>query len=680
MRPRDLCKARGALLALLTFSAVAHGATGAVSGINLDNMDTSVRPQDNFYRYVNGKWLSNAKIPDDLPAYGSFWTLRDNTQAQLREIIESAAKDTDRNSQSETSKIGRLYASFMDEQRIERLGARPLARELAHIASIRDKAEIPAVLAHLEQIGVVVPYESGVEQDRRDSSRYVFEIGQSGLGLPDRDYYLKDDDAKLVGIRGQYQSYIAASLARLGDRAAGAEAAAVLALETELARAQWTKVENRDPVKTYNRIEVAELAALAGPYAWAKYLSALDVAGKFDSVIVRQPSYLAAFAATMAATPVPVWKAYLRWHLVAQYAPFLSKPFVTERFAFYGTALYGVPENRPRWKRGVSLVDSSIGEGLGKLYVDRYFPPSSKQRVEAMVQHLLEAYRQEVQTLTWMGADTKAQALTKLAMIKVKMAYPDHWRDYSKLQFTPDDLVGNVMRANQFESDWELAKLGKPVDRSEWHIPPQTVNAYYSQVMNEIVFPAAYLQPPLFNPVADDAVNYGALGTTIGHEISHGFDDKGSQYDGEGNLRNWWTAEDREHFSAKTRALVAEYSAFEPIKGYHVNGELTLGENIADNAGMAISYKAWKISLRGKEAAKIDGLTGDQRFFMGYAQSTCTLDRDNMVIMWIKTDPHTQSEFRVNGLLMNLQEFYDAYAVKPGDRMYLPPEQRTVIW
>ncbi len=680
MRPFGFCKARAALLGLLTFSVFAQGEPATLSGINLDNMDTSVRPQDNFYGYVNGKWLASAKIPDDLPAYGSYWTLREHTQAQLREIIESAAKDTDRNAQSETSKIGHLYTSFMDEPRLERLGARPLARELARIASIRDKAGIPTLMAHLEQIGVVVPYEGSVEQDRRDSSHYVFEIGQSGLGLPDRDYYLKDDDAKLVGIRGQYQSYIAASLARLGDRDAATEAAAVLALETELARAQWTKVENRDPVKTYNRVAVAKLGTLAGPYDWAQYLGQLDVAGKTDSVIVRQPSYLIAFAAALQTTSLPVWKAYLRWHLVAQYAPFLSKPFVTERFAFYGTALYGIPENRPRWKRGVMLVDSSISEGLGKLYVDRYFPQSSKQRVETMVQNLLAAYRQEIQALTWMGADTKAQALAKLAKISVKMAYPDHWRDYSKLQIAGDDLVGNVMRANQFESEWEFAKLGKPVDRTEWHMPPQTVNAYYNPRMNEIVFPAAYLQPPLFNPMADDAVNYGALGTAIGHEISHGFDDKGSQYDGEGNLRDWWTGEDRERYSAKTRALVAEFNAFEAIKGYHVNGELTLGENIADNAGTSVAYKAWKISLHDMGSPKIDGLTGDQRFFMGYAQRSCELDRENMVILWTKSDPHAPSEFRTNGLLMNLQEFYDAYAVKPGDRMYLPPERRTIIW
>jgi predicted metalloendopeptidase len=680
MRPFCSRAEHFALFCLLTICLAANSVHGAVSGIKLDNNDASVRPQDNFYRYVNGTWLANAKIPDDLPAYGSYWTLREDTQEQLRAIIEAAAGQSRQGSHDEGSKIGRLYASFMNERRLERLGTRPLASEFAHIHAIRDKREIPALMAHLEQIGVHLPCEGGIEQDRRDSSRYVFELAQSGLGLPDRDYYLKDDEPTLVRIRDQYQSYIAASLARLGDRDAATEAAAIVALETLLARAQWTKVQNRDPVKTYNRLDIDKLGELAGPYDWRRYLGAMGVAGKIDSVVVLQPSYLTAFAAAVSTTPLSTWKAYLRWQLFRQYASFLSKPYVDERFAFYGTALFGIPQNRPRWRRGVALVDSSIAEALGKLYVAKYFSQASKQRVEAMVQNLLEAYRQEIEGLTWMGADTKRQALAKLAMIKVKMAYPDTWRDYSKLRINQDDLVGNVMRARQFESDWQLAKLGKPVDRSEWHVSPQTVNAYYSPLLNEIVFPAAYLQPPMFNALADDAVNYGAIGTSIGHEISHGFDDKGSQYDGDGNLRNWWTAEDRERFSAKTSTLVAEYGAFEPVKGYHVNGELTLGENIADNAGLAVSYKAWKISLGGKDAVIIDGLTGDQRFFMGFAQRAGTLDRDNMVIMWIKTDPHTPSEFRVNGLLMNQQAFYDTYAVKPGDRMYLPPEQRTLIW
>ena len=677
MRPSSLRAAHAALVALFTFCAAVHAAT---SGINQDNIDASVRPQDNFYRYVNGKWLASAKIPDDLPAYGSFWTLREDTQAQLQGIVEAVARYSNPRSQDDAAKIGRLYTSFMDDKRLETLGAKPLAAEFGRISSLRDKRQIPALMAHLEQIGVHVPIEGGVDQDRRDSSHYVFELDQSGLGLPDRDYYLKDDDATLLKIRGQYQSYIAASLARLGDRDATAKAAAILALETELARAQWTKVEIRDPVKTYNRVEIAKLSELTGTYDWAQYFRAAGVSGKIDSVIVSEPTYLAAFATTLSATPLSTWKSYLRWQLFRQYASYLSNAYVDERFAFYGTALFGIPENRPRAKRGVALVDTSFGEALGRVYVAKYFPAASKQRIEAMVHNILAAYKDEIQQLTWMGPETKTQALDKLAKITVKMAYPDKWRDYSKLQIEPFDLVGNVMRARRFESDWELGKLGKPVDRTEWHATPQTVNAYYSPLLNEIVFPAAYLQPPMFYPLADDAVNYGAVGTSIGHEISHGFDDRGSQYDGDGNLRNWWTAEDRSRFSGKAKTLVAEYSAFEPVKGYHVNGELTLGENIADNAGLAVSYKAWKLSLQGKEAPILDGLSGDQRFFMGYAQRSCTLDRDNMVIMWIKTDPHTPSEARVNALMMNQQSFYDAYNIKPGDKMYLAPEQRTIIW
>ncbi|MGA9024986.1 MAG: M13 family metallopeptidase, partial [Steroidobacteraceae bacterium] len=439
-------------------------------------------------------------------------------------------------------------------------------------------------------------------------------------------------------------------------------------------------VENRDPVKTYNKIDIAKLNSLAGNYDWQRYLEAAGVSGKVDYVIVSQPSYLTGFGAALEHTSLPIWKAYFKWHLLSHYARYLSKPFVDANFAFYSTALYGVPQIQPRWKRGVGLVNSAISEGVGKLYVAKYFPPSSKARIEALVHNLLEAYRQDVGSLTWMSADTKAQALAKLNKITVKLGYPDKWRDYSKLDIEPDDLVGNVMRSNRFEYNYQVSKLGRPVDRSEWGMSPQTINAYYNPEMNEIVFPAAYLQPVEFNPEADDAVNYGAIGTTIGHEISHGFDDDGSQFDGDGNLHDWWAAEDHTQFAAKTHALVSEYSAFEPVPGYHVNGELTLGENIADNSGISIAYKAYKLSLGGKEAPVIDGLTGDQRFFIGQAQANCELDRENFLIVWLKTDPHTTAESRVNGMMMNQQAFYDAFGVKPGDKMYLPPEQRTTIW
>lgn len=670
-----------ASLAGLVFIVLAAAAPATQpSGIITANNDPAVRPQDNFYKYVNGKWLASAKIPADLPSYGSYWTLRDTTQTQLRELIEAATKSADPTSQTEAAKIGLLYADFMNEARLNKLGAKPLAAEFVRIAALKDKRGIPALVAHLEQMGVTVPYSTNIHLDNRDSTRYVADLAQDGLGLPDRDYYLKDDDVALKKARGQYQAYIEASLARIGDHDAGAEASSIVALETELARAQWTKVENRDPVKTYNKIEISKLSSLAGNYDWQRYLEAAGVTGKVDYVIVSQPSYLTGFGAALDHTSLQIWKAYFRWHLLSHYARYLSKPFVDASFAFYGTALYGVPQNQPRWKRGVGLVDAALSDGVGKLYVAKYFPPSSKARIDALVHNLLEAYRQDISGLEWMSPDTKAQALAKLDKITVKLGYPDKWRDYSKLDIEKDDLVGNVMRSNRFEYNYQTSKLGKPVDRSEWDMSPQTINAYYNPEMNEIVFPAAYLQPVEFNPEADDAVNYGAIGTTIGHEISHGFDDNGSQYDGDGNLHDWWTAEDHVQFAAKTHALVVEYSAFEPVPGYHVNGELSLGENIADNSGMTIAYKAYKISLGGKEAPVIDGLTGNQRFFMGQAQANCELDRENFLIVWLKTDGHSTPEARVNGMMMNQQAFYDAFDVKPGDKMYLPPDQRTTIW
>jgi predicted metalloendopeptidase len=670
-----------ALLATSLCLATLCVASGAQpSGILLENMDPAVRPQDNFYRYVNGTWLAKAQIPADLPAWGSYWTLRDQIQGQLREIIEVAAKDTAAAPDSETARIGRLYESFMDEGRLEQLGARPLATELTRIQAVKDKAALAGLMAHLQQLGVTAPIDGGVSVDSRDSSRYVVEIGQSGLGLPDRDYYLRDDDAKLSKIRGQYQAYIAASLARLGDRNAAAEAASIVALEKDLARAQWTKVENRDPVKTYNKVELAKLAALAPQFDWHGYLAGAGVAAKIDSVIVDQPSYLTGFGKTLAHTSLPVWKSYFRWHLLRHYAPYLSRDYVDAHSGFYRTALYGVPDNSPRWKRGVGLVDGALGEALGKLYVARYFPPSSKARIEALVHNLLEAYRQDVAGLDWMGPETRAQALTKLSKITVKLGYPDKWRDYSALTLAADDLVGNVMRADQFEYDYNVNKLGRPVDRSEWGMTPQTINAYYNPQFNEIVFPAAFLQPVEFNPDADDAVNYGAIGQTIGHEISHGFDDEGSQFDGDGNLRDWWTAEDHARFAAKTRALVAEYSAFEPIKGYHINGELTLGENIADNSGIAIAYKAYRLSLQGKPAPVIDGLTGDQRFFLAYAQMWRGTAREDYIRQLTLSNPHSYRSFRVNGVVRNIDAWYAAFAVQLGDKLYLAPAQRARIW
>jgi predicted metalloendopeptidase len=521
-----------------------------------------------------------------------------------------------------------------------------------------------------------------VHQDARDSSKYVFDISQDGLGMPDRDYYLKPDPA-LARIRAQYQQHVERMLALAADGSAAGNARDIVALETALARVQWTKVQNRDPQKTYNKVGFTALPRLAPGYDWNAYLSASGVAGKTDYLVVSQPSYFTDLAKLVQATPLATWKAYFRWHLLSDSAPYLGKAFVDERFAFYGTALRGVKQNEARWKRGIRLVNASIGEGLGRLYVAQYFPPESKARMQQLVKNLLAAYKEDIDTLDWMGPQTRKRAQEKLARFTTKIAYPDRWRDYGALEISRADLLGNVRRAQAFEYDRNLAKLGQPIDRTEWEMTPPTVNAYYEPEKNEIVFPAAILRPPFFNPQADDAANYGAIGAVIGHEISHGFDDEGSQYDGAGNLLEppgWFTPADLERFKERTKGLVQQYSAYSPLPGYPINGELTLGENIADNSGLAIAYKAYHLSLHGSQPPVIDGLTGDQRLFMGWAQAWRGKVRDNQEIVYIKSDPHSPIQFR--GLLpeMNQEAFYRAFDVKPGDKMYLPPEKRIHLW
>jgi len=580
-------------MAFLT-SFAAEAAPPLSSGLDPANMDKSVRAQDNFYEYINGHWLATTQIPADKPGYGAFDALYDKSIENLRSIIEDAQKAPQNEGER---KVGDLYASFMDEVHLESLGIKPLQPELARIDAIKSTSDIAAQIAHNGMIGVDAPFGGFVHLDNKDSTKYEVDFGQSGLGLPDRDYYLKDDDAKLKQIRGEYLGHVERMLKLGGDADAKADAANVLALETAIAKVQWTKVENRDPIKGYNKVQIADLDSIAPGFDWKILLADAHVTGKVDYVNISQPSYFKGMAELIKSTPLPVWKSYFRWQLLHASAKYLNKAFVDEDFAFYGTALRGTPENRARWKRGVRLVEGSMGEQLGQVYVSRYFSADSKARVTQLVQNLLAAYRQSIATLDWMSPDTKQQALAKLSQYMLKLGYPDKWRDYSALMVDRNDLLGNVMRASEFEYNRDINKLGKPVDRTEWGMTPQTVNAYYNPEMNEIVFPAAILQPPFFDPKADDAVNYGAIGAVIGHEISHGFDDLGSQYDGVGNLHDWWTKADHDAFAAKTKALVAEYSAFEPVKGYHINGELTLGENIADNSGLAIAYKAYKISL-----------------------------------------------------------------------------------
>ncbi|GAB3468970.1 M13 family peptidase [Massilia terrae] len=677
-----------ALIASVTYAAEGTAAaksattskTQALSaGIATQFFDDGVRAQDDFYEHVNGKWMKTTDIPADKSSWGSFQKLQDDTQPQLRGLIEAAiakhaAAGTD------DQRIADYYASFMDEAKLEKVGLAPLKAEMDKIAALKDKSELPAVFARMSKLGVNTPYDFGIHQDNKDSTKYVADIGQGGLGMPDRDYYLKTDDAKLSDTRAKYLAHVEKMLSMAGDKNAAANAKAIVDLETEIAKVQWTKVELRDPIKAYNKVELAKLADMAPGWDWNTWLKGTGIQGKVSYVIVGQPTFLKGFSEIVAKTPIDTWKAYLQAHLVESYANYLNKAFLDEHFAFYGTTLSGVKEMEPRWKRGVGAVEGAMGESLGKLYVAKYFPAERKARMEKLVHNLLSAMKEDINTLDWMSPETKKAAQTKLAKFTVKIGYPNKWKDYSKLVVKQDDLVGNVMRARGVAYDRELDKLGHPIDRSEWGMTPQTINAYYNPEMNEIVFPAAILQPPFFDAKADDAVNYGGIGAVIGHEISHGFDDQGSQYDGDGNLRNWWTDADHKNFEAKTKMLIEQYNAFEPVKGYHVNGALTLGENIGDNSGMAIAYKAYKLSLKGKPAPVIDGLTGDQRFYMGWAQVWRTKMREATAIVRVKTDPHSPGEFRANGTVRNQPAFYEAFGIKAGDKMYLAPKDRVIIW
>jgi putative endopeptidase len=658
------------------------------SGVELGNFDKSVRPQDDFFRYVNGQWLKTTPIPADKASYGAFTQLFDLSQERLRAIIDETAAKPGKAHGSDEQKVGDFYASFMDEAKLEALGLKPLEKEFARIDALKSTAEIPALLAHYQRVHVTSPIGLGINQDDKDPTQYTAIFAQSGLSLPDRDYYLSDD-AKLKAIRKQYRAHVERMLALAGDKRAKANAKAIVDLETALAKKQWTRVESRDSDKTYNKYEVAKLSTITPAFDWATFAKDAGVTTK--TVIVSQPSALAGFGEQLTKAPLATWKAYFRWHVLSDYAPYLSKAFVEENFAFYGKTLRGIEQNRPRWKRGVEAVQggldggspyasAGVGEVLGKIYVARHFPPQAKARMEKLVANLLEAYRQSIMQLDWMSEETKRKALVKLGKFTPKIGYPDHWRDYSKLDIAADDLVGNLMRASEHDYAYNVGKLGKPIDRDEWHMTPQVVNAYYNPNMNEIVFPAAILQPPFFNLDAEDAVNYGGIGAVIGHEIGHGFDDQGAKYDGDGVLQSWWTDEDLKKFEARTKALIEQYNQYEPVKGYKVNGALTIGENIGDLGGASIAYKAYKLSLDGKEAPVIDGLTGDQRFFIGWGQVWRGMRREPSMIELIKSDPHSPPEFRCKGPLVNLGEFAAAFDVKPGDPMYLPPEKRVKIW
>lgn len=647
------------------------------SGVIAGEGDAAVRPQDDFYRSVNGGWLARTEIPADKAAYGAFHQLRDQSEAELRAIIEQAASAKTVVAGSEAQKVGDLYASFMDEARLEEIGLAPVQDLLTQVAELKDRKQIAPLLARLNRVGVETPMAFYIHQDAKDSTRYVADFVQTGLGMPDRDYFLSKD-AKFEELRALYAQYAAQMLALAGVDNAAEHAMDILAFETQIAEKHWAQVDVRDAVKTYNPVTLPALRLLMPKYDWPAYL---EIAGlKVDGVIVSQPSYFKALDKLLDSTSLQTLRSYLTLRVLDAYSGYLGKDFYDAAFSFNRGALHGIKQQQPRWKRGVAVVEGALGEALGKIYVEKHFPPENKQRMEALVNYLVQAYQARIETLEWMGPETRKAALLKLSKFGVKIGYPDRWRDYSALTIVEGDLIGNVRRASEFEHAQEVGKLGKPIDREEWEMTPQTVNAYYHPEKNEIVFPAAILRPPFFDVNAEDAVNFGAIGAVIGHEISHGFDDQGSRYDGDGNLRDWWTAEDRKQFEARAQKLVEQYSQYEPVKGFKVNGELTLGENIADLGGLAIAYHAYRLSLGGKASPVIDGLTGDQRFFIGWAQSWKQKTRDEALISQLKSGRHSPTEYRCNGVVVNVPEFYGAFGVKEGDRMYRSPAQRVSIW
>jgi putative endopeptidase len=657
----------------------AHAPAGTASGIEVDRLTSEYRPQDDLYRYVNGSWLRDTAIPADKAVYGAFHVLADKSEADVRAILEEAAASGAAEG-TDQRKIGDLYAAFLDEAAAERLGAGPITADLALIDAITDREGLVRAMGTLTRGGVDGAFHWWVNTDAKASDQYIVYLHQGGLGLPDESYYREE---QFAGIRDAYLAHLGRMLALAGRSDPEGTARRVFELERTLAAGHWDRVTARDATKAYTKLDRAALQALSGSFDWGVWLEAQQArADALDEVVVRQPGYLEAFAAALETVPLDDWKAWLAWRVVLGTAALLSSDFVNENFAFYGTTLSGTPELRDRWKRAVSAVEGTLGEAVGRLYVERIFPPEAKERMVELVVNLIEAYRQRISALDWMGDGTKARALAKLEQFTPKIGYPDEWRDYSTLQIVRGDLVGNLRRGAAFELERELGKLGKPVDRAEWFMTPQTVNAYYNPGLNEIVFPAAILQPPFFDPTADDAVNYGGIGAVIGHEIGHGFDDQGSKYDGAGNLVDWWTQEDRAGFEARTKTLISQYDVLEPelTPGHLVNGALTIGENIGDLGGLAIAHVAYRIALGEDDGPALDGFTAAQRFFLGWAQVWRTKAREAETLRRLAVDPHSPPEFRCNAVVRNIDAFHKAFGVTEGDALWLAPADRVRIW
>ncbi len=643
-------------------------------GFDTSGMDTSVKPGDDFFGYANGKWAARTQIPSDLTRFGNFDKLSVLSEARAHAIAMDAAAG--RLSDPDGGKIGAAYASFMNEALANKLGAKPIAPELAQIRAVKTKDAFTALMGKANTTGFATILPVGLTIDAKSPRKYAVQAATGGLGLPDRDYYLQ---ASFAPKKAKYQAYVQQILTLAGWEKPAENAKAIVDFETRLAEASWTRVERRDRDKTYNPANPAELNAMTPGIDWNRYLAAADLPG-VQRVVVTTNTAFPKFAKIYADTPLETLKAWQAFHVADSAAPLLSKPFVEANFEFRSKELAGQPEERPRWKRGVAFTNRVIGESVGRVYVARYFPPESKAKMDALVGDIHTALQARIEKLPWMGDDTKAKALEKLSKFTVKIGYTAKWRDYSKLVLKSDDLYGNAQRAGAFEWRRQVARLNEPVDKSEWGMTPQTVNAYYNSVNNEIVFPAAILAPPFFDPDADPAINYGGIGGVIGHEISHGFDDQGRKSNGDGVLTDWWSPTDAAKFKAQTDRLDAQYSSFSPLPGEHVIGQLTMGENIGDMGGLSLALDAYHASLHGRPAPVIDGLTGDQRVFLGWAQVWREKIRDETLRQRLHTDPHSPAIYRVNGTIRNVEGWYQAFDVQPGEKLYVPPEQRVRIW
>lgn len=647
------------------------------SGLLPEYMNTTVRPGDDFNAYVNGGWIDAAEIPPDRASDGVGLMVHEQSQENVKLIIEESAEG-DFAKGTDEQKVGDLYSSYMDMETRNELGATPLQSELARIDALEDYQDLAMYFAEANKLGINMPIALGQYVDFKDPNTYMMYTWQGGLGLPDREYYFEEGE-KAESIRQAYVQHIKTMFDLAGLQDSDNAAKMIMALESRIAAEHMLKEDTRDMVALYNKIPLSELPELMPQYAWDAYLDAA-VISDIDGLVVTQLDYMKALDDIIVSTPMDDWKTFLAWKTLNTYAGLLNEDLDNQNFDFYSKTLRGVEQQLPMWKRAVANVNNNLGEVVGKVYVSRHFPPEAKERMLELVNNLVKAYEISIKELDWMSDATKAQALDKLSKFTPKIGYPDKWRDYSTLDIESTDLVGNIQRSNLFVYETNIARQGGPVDRTEWNMTPQTVNAYYNPPLNEIVFPAAILQPPFFDLHADDAVNYGAIGAVIGHEIGHGFDDSGSTFDGDGVLRNWWTDEDKTEFEKRTAKLVGQYDAFQPFEDLNVNGEFTLGENIGDLGGLSIALLAYNLSLGEEEPPVLDGFTGQQRVFIGYAQAWRRKARDEALRVQINTDPHSPAQYRVNGVVRNVPEFYQAFDISETDSLYLPPEERVKIW